>query len=341
MSLRRAAASLLAAAALAGCGSAGPGPPPSATPPATGTPSASAPATPPASPIAATPTPPTASPPHILVVMDENTSYSAALGSCGAGSPDPYLCSLAASYASVAPWYGVEHPSQPNYIDIVSGSDQGCHGDYCVGAGAYSATDLGGQLSAAGIPWVAWMESMPSACYTGNTHGSDRTGQYALKHNPFVVFRDDMPPRGCHIQPYPGAAGTVRALDGPGAPAFAWITPNLCNDGHDNCGPGNLRQADRWLSGNLPGVLSSSWFADGGTVIVTFDEGTAPNGAAAAEQGGQVPMVVISARARGRGRVHLAGDHFGTLRTIEQAYGLPLLRAAANSANGDLSSLLG
>ncbi len=341
MTFRRGCAPLLLAAALAGCGPAGAAPPGPPSPAATPAASPTAAATGAGTSAAASAAPNRGGPAHILVVMDENTSYGSALGSCGAGAPDPYLCSLAATYASVAPWYGVEHPSQPNYIDIVSGADQGCHADYCAGARAYSAPDLGGQLSAAGIPWVAWMESMPSACYPGELHGSDATGLYALKHNPFVVFRDDMPPTPCHIQPYPGAAGMVRALDGPGAPAFAWITPNLCDDGHDNCGAGTLRQADTWLRANLAGVLTSSWFASGGTIIVTFDEGTSPNGATLGEQGGQVPMLVISARARGRGRVHLAGDHFGTLRTIEEAYGLPLLGAAAAARNGDLTALLG
>jgi len=39
--------------------------------------------------------------------------------------------------------------------------------------------------------------------------------------------------------------------------------------------------------------------------------------------------------------VALTGNHYGDLRTIEKAYGLPLLGAASNSANGDLSSLFG
>lgn len=42
-----------------------------------------------------------------------------------------------------------------------------------------------------------------------------------------------------------------------------------------------------------------------------------------------------------RASVALTGNHYGDLRTIEKAYGLPLLGAASNSANGDLSSLFG
>src|SRR5579864_3664159 len=70
------------------------------------------------------------SPPHVLVVMLENQGYGATLGSCGS---DPYLCSLASSYASDTSWYGVTHPSLPNYLTATTGSTQGCASDTCFG----------------------------------------------------------------------------------------------------------------------------------------------------------------------------------------------------------------
>ncbi len=157
-----------------------------------------------------------------------------------------------------------------------------------------------------------------------------------------AVFEDNLSGT-CHIVPYPGASGLVSALDGANAPDFVWITPNLCDDGHDDCGPGNVQQTDTWLNANLPGVLSSSWFQESGTVILTLDENDdEPAGSCCGDAaGGQIPEVVISTATAGMGDVALTGDHFGTLRTIEQAYGLPLLGAAAQPANGDLSALLG
>ena len=268
--------------------------------------------------------------PHVLVVMEENKGYNATLGACSA---DPYLCSLATVYASASSWYGVTHPSQPNYVAIASGSAQGCTVDNCVGAGAYPAEDLGGQLSAAGIPWVAWMESMPSPCFTGTSSGG-----YVLKHNPFVPFKDNLA-GSCHIQPYPGAPSAVGTLAGPNAPDFVWISPNLTDDMHD----GTVQQGDAWLKANVAPILASPWFTNfPSTVIVTMDEGDGqPNGSLTTEQGGHVPMVVISSNAQGKGSVNLAGDHYGTQRSIEEAYGLALLGEASNPANGDLSSLFG
>ena len=299
----------------------------SPTPTATSKPAPTPTATPS---VSVAPTAVPTSSPHIMVIMEENQGYAATLGSCGSGSPDPYLCSLASQYASATAWYGVTHPSQPNYVAIDSGSTQGCTTDSC--AGGYTATDLGGQLSSAHIPWTAYMEDMPSPCYTG-----DSSGNYVRKHNPFIVFQDNLPPSPCHIQPYPGAANLVAALDSSSAPAFVWITPNLNDDMHD----GTIQMADQWLQTNLVGVLTSSWFEDNGTVIITMDEGTDNSGCCGGAAGGQVPMVVISSKARGRGALPAAGDHYGTLRSIEEAYGLSLLGAAANSANGDFSTLMG
>jgi len=204
-----------------------------------------------------------------MVIMEENKGYSATLGSCGS---DPYICSLAASYTSATNWSGVGHPSQPNYVGIGSGSTQGCTADDCVGAGAYSVTDLGGQLTKAGIPWTAYMESMPSACYTGSSSGA-----YALKHNPFIYFKDNLAPAVCRILPYPGVSSMVSTLTGANAPDYVWITPNLNDDMHD----GSVAAGDAWLKTNLAPVLASSWFTGGNaTVIITMDENTGDNSGA-------------------------------------------------------------
>ena len=68
-------------------------------------------------------------------------------------------------------------------------------------------------------------------------------------------------------------------------PEFAFITPNLCNDGHDmTCkGPntegghtGGLVGADLWLKHWMPLILGSPAYQSGHTlVVVTFDEGNA------------------------------------------------------------------
>ncbi|HUY10353.1 MAG TPA: alkaline phosphatase family protein [Candidatus Dormibacteraeota bacterium] len=268
--------------------------------------------------------------PHVMLIMEENQGYAATLGDCSA---DRYICSLASKYASASNWYGVSHPSLPNYLAVTSGSTLGCASDSC---GTYSGDNLGNQLSLAGIPWTGYMESMPSACYTGSS-----SGEYAAKHNPFVHYGDVLGSTCArHVLPYPGPSGLVSALDGVSAPDFVWITPNLIDDMHD----GTIADGNSWLQTNLAPVLASAWFTGyRSTVIVTMDENGAESsgGCCGSALGGQIPEIIISRNAVGRGKVSASGDHYGTLRTIEEAYALPLLGAAAHSANGDLSSLFG
>jgi phosphatidylinositol-3-phosphatase len=250
------------------------------------------------------------------VIMEENKGYAATLGSCGA---DPYLCSLASQYASYTSWSGVTHPSLPDYLAFDSGSTQGCTTNTC--PGPFGAADLGGQLTGAAMPWTAYMESMPSAC---DTQGSG--GPYVRRHNPFVFFSDVLN-SGCanHVVPYPGSAGLVSDLNGGSAPSFVWITPNLNDDMHN----GTVQQGDAWLRANLAPVLSSSWFTKfDSTVIVTMDEGDVGTT-------NQIPLVVISADAAAKGAIATSGNHYGALRAIEEAFGLPLLGAAGSAANGD------
>src|SRR5450631_273669 len=246
-------------------------------------------------PMTATPTSASHPQPHIMVIVEENRGYAATLGSC---FDDPYLCSLGAGYAPLSAWYGVGHPSAPNYLALDSGATQGVSSD-CTpdggGCGPFRARDLGSELSGAAIPWIAYMESMPSPC---DRVGS--AGDYAEKHNPFMYFSAD---RGAacaaHIVPYPGAPAMLARLDSATPPDFVWITPNLAHDMHD----GSVGQGDAWLRSNLPLVLASAWFGNHGTVIITMDENDAsPSGSCCGNAaGGHVPMIVLSTNARDRG----------------------------------------
>ena len=252
-----------------------------------------------------------------MVVMEENKGYAATLGTCSA---DPYYCSLASTYATYTGWHGVSHPSQPNYFAFTTGSTQGCTSDTC---GAFAAPSLGSQLNAAGVSWTAYMESMPSACDTSNAGG------YVVKHDPFVSS-SAITNCAAHVLPYPGASSIASALNASN-PSFVWITPNLTNDMHD----GTVQQGDAWLKANLAPVLASSWFTNfNATVIVTMDEGDSGTT-------NQIPTVVISSTAKGQGAVTTSGNHYGTLRAIERAYGLALLGGAASAVNGDLTGSFG
>jgi hypothetical protein len=255
--------------------------------------------------------------PRVLIVMLENKGYAATLGTCSA---DRYLCSLASQYASVIGWNGVGHPSLPNYLAITSGSTQGCSSDSCA-RGRYH-TDLMAQLNAAGVPWTMYAESMPTPCEINDS------GNYVVHHNPAPYYTDAACP--ARDLPYPGAARLVTTLDGAASPDFVWITPNNV----DNMHSGTVQAGDAWLRANLPGVLTSSWFTSGNaTVIVTMDENDI--------DGSGVPMVVISTNSRGVGAVTMHGNHYGTLRAIEEAFHLALLGGARSPNYGDIIRYFG
>src|SRR5438067_12431632 len=58
---------------------------------------------------------------HIVVVIEENHNFGEIIGSSFA----PYINTLAASSALFMSSHGTEHPSQPNYLDLYSGFNQG------------------------------------------------------------------------------------------------------------------------------------------------------------------------------------------------------------------------
>ncbi|MEA3198675.1 MAG: phosphatidylinositol-3-phosphatase [Thermoplasmata archaeon] len=239
--------------------------------------------------------------PHIAIVVEENRNLNQVIGA----SDMPYLNGLASTYASFAHWDGVAHPSEPNYIALAAGSTMGVKDDGHYDFGG--ANNLGAQLTAAGVSWKAYFEDMPSVGYMG-----DVSGQYVRKHNPFADFNGNaahMVPATQYAQDL--AAGTL--------PSFIFYVPNLLNDGHDAGNP--------TVNANLKSVvgplMASAWYTQGaGTIIVTYDED---------EGQGAIAHVVISENARSHQT--FTGNHYGTLRTIEESYGLPLLGAAASGTS--------
>lgn len=265
---------------------------------------------------------PAAGPPHVMVIVLENREASSVLG-----RPDaPYINSLASGFGQATHWYGVSHPSLPNYLAMISGSDQGVHDD---GTGyTFAGPTLVDQLAGRGIGWKAYMEDMPSPCFGGASSGS-----YAKKHDPFVYFSSitGNPGQCARVVPHGQLAGDLQAGT---APPFLFVTPNLCNDGHD-CGNAT---ADGWLKGEMQMVMGSSWYRQGGSVIVTWDEGGSNAGCCGGAAGGQIATIVVTGA--GPRRLDTPGDHFGMLRALEEAYGVGYLGRAGDAASGDLRPLL-
>jgi acid phosphatase len=250
---------------------------------------------------------------HIFIIVLENKAYDRVVGNQKAS----YLNTLAHQYGLATSYYGIRHPSLPNYIALTGGDTFGITSD-CTDC-FVDQPNLVDQLEAAGKSWKGYMESMPAACFVG-----DAPPLYRQKHNPFIYYDDIRNDRArcAKVVPFTQFATDIQAN---ALPDFVWITPNMCNDGHD-CA---LSMSDTWLKTWVPQILQSPAWQDNGALFITFDEGeNADGGCCTYADGGQIVTLVISPLGKPGFTSQVAYDHYSLLRTIEGAWGLPLLGKA-------------
>ncbi len=99
---------------------------------------------------------------RIFVIMLENHSQSTVIGDPNA----PYITSLAKAHGQATSYYGVTHPSQPNYVAAITGQlDTSRMNDHPTNT--YDWPNLVDQLEAHGRTWAAYMDALPSVGFTG------------------------------------------------------------------------------------------------------------------------------------------------------------------------------
>jgi hypothetical protein len=244
---------------------------------------------------------------HVVVIVFENKESSSVLGNPTA----PTFNAYARRYANLTRYYGVTHPSLPNYLALVSGSTQGITSDCttCIASGK----SLADTIEASGRTWKTYAEGLPSPGYLGASRG-----RYAKKHDPFAYFTDiaDDPQRRARIVPLTRLQADLRRGT---LPSFSLIVPDMCNSMHD-CA---VRVGDAWLRRTVPPLLS----LPKSVVFVVFDEGRSK-----IRGGGHTVALALGTAVRPRSRFTRVTGHYGLLRTIEQAWGLPLLGASSTAA---------
>lgn len=269
----------------------------------------------------------------VFVILLENHNWSSFEGSMDA----PFINGTLLPRASHCEQYynppGL-HPSEPNYLWLEAGTNFGIwNSDDPVSNHQNTTNHLAAQLRSAGISWKTYQEDI-----VGDVVPLTAINGYAPRHNPFVYF-DDMTGTNdpydayglAHIRPYTELA---RDLTNHSIARYNFITPNLCDDGHDTCTPQEnaVRQTDDWLASEVQKILNSAAYSNNGAIFITWDEGEGGSD-------GPIGMIVLSPLARGGGYFNnLQYTHSSFLRTMQEIFSVtPWLGDAANAA--DLSDL--
>jgi hypothetical protein len=270
---------------------------------------------------------------HVIVVMDENHSYGNIIGS----SQAPYINMLAAECGLAAEYHNITHDSLPNYLGITSGLTYQSLLPFdkdCLPSSSCEVTTSNVFHQASS--WKEYAESMPSNCYKLND------GKYAPRHNPAVYYTDLS---NCATNDVPLGTTSNSALlkdfsSESTAPAFSYVTGNLCDDMHGTTGCSAstlITKGDTWLSDWIPKITSSKVYQDNDTVIfLVWDEGAGGTVGEqcynnTTDQSCHVPAIVIAPSVTAGTVVSTQFDHYSWLKTAEQLLGLSQIGQAKSA----------
>jgi hypothetical protein len=324
---------------------------------------------------------------HVFIIVLENESFARTFGPM---SQAPYLSkTLPAQGALLRKYYGIGHFSLDNYIALISGqapndatqldcpkftefeltsptldANGQALGKGCV----YPAIVpmIGDQLEKAGKSWKGYMQDLGNdsareveACGVPKIGERDPTthkeprDQYATKHNPFYYFHsfiDDKERCAAHVVNLRHLTDDLASVET--TPNYSFITPNLCDDGHDSpCvdkAVGGLVQVDGFLKHWVPLITESPAFRKDGVLIIIFDEASGPPGADSSAccgekglpgqsrlpggtgpGGGVVGAVVLSPFVKPGTVSDVPYNHYSMLRWVENVFGLGHIGYAA------------
>src|SRR5262249_15727636 len=230
----------------------------------------------------------------IVVVVLENKNPQQAL-------QQKFLGRLADAGAYFSNYFGVAHPSQPNYIAMVSGSIAGVRGD---SPARLARPHLGRFLDS----WTVYAEGYPS----GNCDLRPTIGRYARKHEPFASFADVQDNQDfcrAHITGFERFA--VDAANHR-LPKFALVIPDMDHDAHDQ----PISVADRGLETNLAKVMGDPVFKRDVLLIISFDE-NADRPPYLHRRNNRIYTVFLGDSVK-REKVNEIYNHYDLLRTIEE-----------------------
>lgn len=194
--------------------------------------------------------------PKVVLVVLENKNPEAA-----ENDNLQFLSRLRREGAYLTQYYGVAHPSQPNYVALISGSTKGVDGD---SPARLERPHLGQKLQS----WMVYAEDYPK----GGCNTSLSINRYVRRHVPFLSFADVQDDKNSicreHISDFDDFVSAAMAHR---LPSFSLVIPNLDHDAHD----ADLADADAWLAKKFFPLLNDPGFKREVILIVTFDENDA------------------------------------------------------------------
>jgi hypothetical protein len=239
---------------------------------------------------------------HVFLIYMENKGVGDIVGSPNA----PYINSLINTEDYDSNYFALGHPSDPNYIRPVGGSDFGL--DYNPAGNVIDAPSLMQEMDQAGISWAGYAQGMP---YPGDLTSS---GDYAVDQLPFAQFSyvyDNTPAYlQEHLLPQSYLAN---ALQDPSTfPEFAWVQPDEANnmEGPINSLSSivhfiasqftnqqyNVAAGDQYLQQTISTIENSPTWTDPSAkdaIIITWDEDNNNLSLGFGNEGNNVPMIVI------------------------------------------------
>jgi phosphatidylinositol-3-phosphatase len=235
---------------------------------------------------------------RVVMVIEENHAFQQIIGSPAA----PYINSLASRGALMTESFALTHPSQPNYLELFSGSTQGVVDDSF--PGRFNAPNLASELLAKHRSFGGFSESLPATGYLGWS----APGGYVRRHNPWSDFSNVPPSENLPFARFP--------TDFTRLPTVSYVVPNLADDMHD----GTVQQGDLWLAGHLAPYVR--WAeSHNSLLVVTWDEDDEAHG-------NRIATLFVGSMVQ-PGRYGEFITHANVLRTIEAMYALPF---AGNTA---------
>jgi len=284
---------------------------------------------------------------HVFIIMMENTGYNTLIGNPNA----PFINFAAATSGLATNYFGISHPSQPNYIAATSGSTNGVADDNDTTIDVPNIVD---QLESHGKSWKGYMQSF-SLCATPLAHACGNQ-LYERKHNPFITYKDvqSNPARVANIVDFSQLATD---LANGRVPDYVWISPDQCHDmhgrGHVATEPDAtcdfsqveplISKGDTFLLNTVNAIMTSKAWTGNSVIFITWDEsdftGTGPSGFGdtsgccnANPGGGHVVTLVISRTLRFARSSDDAANHYSMMATIEDNWHLGCL---ANTCDRD------